>query len=32
MLEQAFDDYFRMDMLHDFDGSSYSTQEKVTEE
>lgn len=32
MLEQAFDDYLRMDMLHDFDGSSYSTQEKVTEE
>ncbi|CQB50510.1 ISAs1 family transposase [Vibrio cholerae] len=28
MLEQAFDDYFRMDMLQDFDGSSYSTQEK----
>ncbi|EJE8543822.1 ISAs1 family transposase, partial [Vibrio vulnificus] len=28
MLEQAFDDYFRMDMLHDFDGSAYSTQEK----
>ncbi len=28
MLEQAFDDYLRMDMLHDFDGSSYSTQEK----
>ena len=27
-LEQAFDDYFRMDMLHDFDGSTYSTQEK----
>ncbi len=27
-LEQAFDDYFRMDMLQDFDGSSYSTQEK----
>ncbi len=25
MLEQAFDDYFRMDMLQDFDGSSYST-------
>ncbi|KFE10997.1 transposase DDE domain protein [Vibrio cholerae] len=28
MLEQAFDNYFRMDMLQDFDGSSYSTQEK----
>ncbi len=28
MLEQAFNDYFRMDMLQDFDGSSYSTQEK----
>uniref|UniRef100_UPI0018F07621 ISAs1 family transposase n=1 Tax=Vibrio cholerae TaxID=666 RepID=UPI0018F07621 len=28
MLEQALDDYFRMDMLQDFDGSSYSTQEK----
>ncbi len=28
MLEQAFDDYFRMDILQDFDGSSYSTQEK----
>ncbi|QIL85378.1 ISAs1 family transposase [Vibrio sp. HDW18] len=28
MLEQAFDDYFRMDMLQDFDGSSYRTQEK----
>ncbi len=28
MLEQAFDDYFRMDMLQDFDGSSYSAQEK----
>lgn len=28
MLEQAFDDYFRMDMLQDFDGSSCSTQEK----
>ncbi|EGR3952389.1 ISAs1 family transposase [Vibrio cholerae] len=28
MLEQAFDDYFRMDMLQDFNGSSYSTQEK----
>ncbi len=28
MLEQAFDDYFRMVMLQDFDGSSYSTQEK----
>ncbi|EGR1447376.1 ISAs1 family transposase [Vibrio cholerae] len=28
MLEQAFDDYFRMDMLQDFDGSSYTTQEK----
>ncbi len=28
MLEQAFDDYFRMNMLQDFDGRSYSTQEK----
>ncbi len=28
MLEQAFDDYLRMDMLHDFDGSSYSYTEK----
>ncbi len=28
MLEQAFDDYFRMSMLQDFDGSSYSIQEK----
>lgn len=28
MLEQAFYDYFRMDTLQDFDGSSYSTQEK----
>lgn len=28
MLEQAFDGYLRMDMLQDFDGSSYSIQEK----
>lgn len=28
MLEQAFDNYFRMEMLQDFDGSSYSTQGK----
>lgn len=28
MLERAFDDYFRMDMLQDCDGSSFSTQEK----
>ncbi|WP_172564908.1 ISAs1 family transposase [Vibrio navarrensis] len=28
MLEQAFDNYFRMDMLQDFDSSAYSTQEK----
>jgi hypothetical protein len=25
MLEQAFDDYFRKEMLQNFDGSSYST-------
>ena len=28
MLKQVFDDYFRMDMLQNFDGSSDSTQEK----
>ncbi len=28
LLEQAFDDYFRMEMLQDFDGSSYRNKEK----
>jgi predicted transposase YbfD/YdcC len=28
MLEQAFDDYFRMEVLQKFDSSSYSAQEK----
>ncbi|GHW30914.1 putative transposase [Vibrio cholerae] len=32
MLEQAFDDYIRLDILQNFDCSSYSAQEKVTEE
>ncbi len=28
MQEQSFDDYYRMNMFQDFDGSSYSTQVK----